>query len=655
MKAIRDILDGVFPLDRQRPGKGSVGGVLIWHGQRTVDRFFYGPGEENLSLENYMVRHFRDFLEPPGQGLLRVMRYEFERGYQFEHNCEDLFDRVEFLRGRAQEAFAPAPPAGAAPPGFQRPRTAAPAAAAGAAGPPGFRQAAAGRPARQRPAEYARREPETAVEALQALLQTAEADARDGHPRHALYLFQTFGIHFLRNVQEERGLLLRGFLNALPEKLYQLGHLLVFIASTAEQAQSLKAELFGDSPFVQSVAVPEPDEETIFCRLVSAELRGERNWDVIASAGLTAAWLQRNSTGRNRLFRSLYDKLADRVLDAQFLRDNDVRDIEDLIIERDLDELKAELRAQIYNQDDAIERIVEGLTLVKAEFENRREDNAPRRSGPLFRALLAGPSGTGKSHLARVLARTLFGNEPFEIIMQNITNRTSLVGAPAGHVGFGQVHSALERLQQSGSGVVLIDEWERAGSDPTSQKSIHDCFMSVFEEGRIDTEDRRQISFQDTIILVTTNLGMHSVDYDENGRLVTYRTREERQEAYKRVITDRRAGNYIELPWLGRLGGEPIVFNPFQPQDMVHLATIEWAACLRRQSRHRPPQVIIEDDELARMYCNCYSPDFGARMLRDLVATHATKLWNRADMRDVVRMSETVRLGWHDGQVELLQ
>jgi len=148
---------------------------------------------------------------------------------------------------------------------------------------------------------------------------------------------------------------------------------------------------------------------------------------------------------------------------------------------------------------------------------------------------------------------------------------------------------------------------------------------------------------------------MDVVDYDEDQRLVTYPTHEARREAYKRVITDPRAGNYIEFPWLGRLGGEPIVFNPFQPQDMVHLATIEWARNLREGLGQRPPQVVIEDDRLAQVYCSCYDPRVGARNLRNLVERQATKLLEHTQEVEHLVESETVRLGWHDGQVEVLQ
>ena len=135
----------------------------------------------------------------------------------------------------------------------------------------------------------------------------------------------------------------------------------------------------------------------------------------------------------------------------------------------------------------------------------------------------------------------------------------------------------LEQIHATGSGVLLIDEWERAGSDTQSRQAIHDCFMSVFEEGQLDTEDRRHISFQDTIILVTTNLGMYQVDYDENQELIPHTSEDKRREAYIRAITTpNREGICIEFPWLGRLG-EPVVFRAFHPDDMVRVAETEWA------------------------------------------------------------------------------
>ena len=555
VKAITDYLGRIYDITPEGPHRGRGGGVIIWHGQRVVERYFLEPGAESLSLPDLIVRFYQRKMEQSEKRQpMRVIRYEFEKGYSSFENCNDLLHQLEFLRTATQPSATARATAAAEHllPPHLRDRSAQGAPLPHASAPP-----VTGR-------GYALHDPKAAVQALRELVRRAEAFATDGVSVPTLYLFWEYGITFLRDTDNDEILELLGFLNGLPERLYDLGHLMVFFTHTAEQAQALKAEMLGDSPFVWMIPAPEPDEENIFARLMSEQFRRERpDADALACADQAAAWLRRHSDGRDRLFRSLYDRLAGRPLGKVFLDRNDVRDVEGILLNLDLEDLRRWLREQVYNQDHAINELVDALKQVKAYLHNCRTRGIPRRKGPLFKRLFAGPSGTGKSYLARCLSLRLFNRKPYEILMENISNRTSLVGAPAGYVGFGAVHSALEQIHATGSGVLLIDEWERAGSDAQSRQAIHDCFMSVFEEGQLDTEDRRHISFQDTIILVTTNLGMYQVDYDEKQELNQHTSEDKRREAYIRCHHHTQPRRDLHrIPVVGsarRAGGVPCV------------------------------------------------------------------------------------------------
>ncbi len=469
----------------------------------------------------------------------------------------------------------------------------------------------------------------------------------------------------------DKVLMLRGMLNSFPERLYQVGHLLMFLAPTHEHARAIKAELFSNSPFVTLVEAPEPDEESVFHRIMAEQLSGPRDADVIACARQSAAWIQRRASGRDRLLRKEMDELKDIPLNRAFLDENDVQDLDELFLaDGFLDRVERELYSRIYKQEEAIREVLEGLSDVVAQLRNARDFGLQRPSVPLFKRLLVGPSGTGKSHLPRVVSEILFDRAPYELRMQNITNRTSVVGAPAGHVGFGQVHSGLESLHKTGSGVVLIDEWERAGSDGSSRKAIHDTFMSVFEEGQLDTEDRRRVSFHNCLIFVTSNLAMYEADFGwvglssgeikqrvASGIKLVEQSAEERREAYEKyIMIPNKDDVCIEPPWLGRLGGQPIVFDHFSKEDMIPLAQIEWMSHLKRlaesNDRDPPETVAIDEPSLGPLYCGQFDVITGARKLKSVIGRQFNDLLMTTGPRGL--WEREIAIGMRDGKAALL-
>jgi hypothetical protein len=641
MRGIEKAFRYVFDVRPDRPGQRNCGGVLIWYGQRINDEYFFSPEHKAVVLDQYAVLLYQACIDKAG---FRVIRYDYTQGYQFCPNCKSLVEGIRATQTHttSSEREEIAPDDNCLP----------------EFGDVAQQTASHGRSTSGDLEGTASGNPLEAVQFLGRLVRRVEAHPTDN--RNTLYIFNSFAFSFGRSAEDTVTLDALALLSELPKKLYDLGHLLVFLSPTDAQAIEMKRDLFLNSPNVKLEPAPEPDEDSIFHRIMADQFsRVTPNAEAIACAGTAAAWLKRASHGENKPFFEIYDRLGGQNLGQDFLDKHQVADMPRIIRDLNLDELKDMLCSRIHHQEEAIDGLIDHLRQAQQQLVLRNKGREPQ-PGPIFRALLAGPSGTGKTYLARCLSEALFGKgrKPYEIQMQNITNRTSLVGAPAGHIGFGQVHPAIEAIHQAGSGVFLIDEWERAGSDAQSRKSIHDSFMSIFDEGTLDTEDRRQVSFQNTIVLVTTNLGMDRVDYDKDLRprqwdLNNSEQRLQRRQDYEReLVREDKHGNCIEFPWLGRLG-EPIIFNPFGAEDMVRLAERMWSEELfDKTTMKQPPEVRIEDPSLQAYYRGIFNPAIGARDLKQRVVRAAGEVQIRDDYAYRIRKTP-VKLMLVDGRVRI--
>ncbi len=263
--------------------------------------------------------------------------------------------------------------------------------------------------------------------------------------------------------------------------------------------------------------------------------------------------------------------------------------------------LEAVLHERVVGQEQAVSVVAESIRRARAGVKD------PRR--PVGSFIFLGPTGVGKTELARTLAEYLFGEEEamIRIDMSEYQEKhtvSRLVGAPPGYVGYEEAGQLTEQVRRRPYSVVLFDEIEKAHPD------VFNTMLQILDDGRLTDAKGRTVNFQNTVIIMTSNVGsQHLVSERQFG--FTARDGVDFRE------TERRAKDALERSFrpefLNRID-EIVVFQPLTREDVLEIVDI----MLRRLNKHLESQrVSIEVTEAAKEFLaeEGYDPKFGARPL----------------------------------------
>jgi len=263
--------------------------------------------------------------------------------------------------------------------------------------------------------------------------------------------------------------------------------------------------------------------------------------------------------------------------------------------------LEAVLHERVIGQDRAVRAVAEAIRRARAGVSD------PNR--PVGSFIFLGPTGVGKTELARTLAEFLFGEEDamIRIDMSEFQERhtvSRLVGAPPGYVGYDEAGQLTEQVRRRPYSVVLFDEIEKAHPD------VFNTMLQIMDDGRLTDAQGRTVSFENTVIIMTSNVGsQHLVSTKQFG--FTSRDGVDFQE------TERRALDALERSFrpefLNRID-EIIVFEPLTKENVLQIVDI----MLRRLNKHLESQkVSVEVTDVAKAFLaeQGYDPKFGARPL----------------------------------------
>ncbi|MDE6031947.1 MAG: AAA family ATPase, partial [Oscillospiraceae bacterium] len=290
------------------------------------------------------------------------------------------------------------------------------------------------------------------------------------------------------------------------------------------------------------------------------------------------------------------------------------------------------LHKRVKGQDEAVERVTEAIMRSRAGI------NDPRK--PLGSFLFLGPTGVGKTELAKALAESLFDDEHniVRLDMSEYMEKYSvsrLIGAPPGYVGYEEGGQLTEAVRRKPYSVVLFDEVEKAHPD------VFNVLLQVLDDGHITDGQGRTIDFKNTIIILTSNLGAQFIldGIDENGN-ISETARSEVDSLLKRSFRPE---------FLNRLD-EIVFYKPLTKTEIFGIIDLQ-TADLQKRLKDKQLTLSISDDAKQFIVDSSYDPNFGARPLKRYIQRNLETLIAREILADKVRQGDTIKIGVADGQL----
>ncbi|MGD9748190.1 MAG: AAA family ATPase, partial [Verrucomicrobiales bacterium] len=273
--------------------------------------------------------------------------------------------------------------------------------------------------------------------------------------------------------------------------------------------------------------------------------------------------------------------------------------------------MEDELHERVIGQDEAVTAISKALRRSRADLKD------PRR--PIGSFIFLGPTGVGKTFLARNLAEFMFGDPDalIQIDMSEYMDKftaSRLIGSPPGYVGYeegGQLSEAVRRRPYS---VVLFDEVEKAHPD------VMNLMLQILEEGTITDSLGRKIDFRNTIVILTSNVGANLVKRNSTvGFTGAGDSSRQDYDAMKGRILDQMK-QHFKPEFLNRLD-EKIVFRMLEKEDLVRIVDLEIGQV---EKRLREKDILLTFDAAAKemLIKEGYDPNYGARPMRRAVERH---------------------------------
>jgi ATP-dependent Clp protease ATP-binding subunit ClpC len=266
-------------------------------------------------------------------------------------------------------------------------------------------------------------------------------------------------------------------------------------------------------------------------------------------------------------------------------------------------ELEDELHKTVVSQHEAI---VAASKAIRRARSGLKDPNRPMGS-----FIFIGPSGVGKTLLARALAEFMFGDEDalIQLDMSEYMekhNVSRLVGAPPGYVGYEEGGQLTERIRRRPYAVLLLDEIEKAHTD------VYNMLLQIMEEGRLTDSFGRHVDFRNVILIMTSNIGAELIK-NQSGFGFSKRNEESNYEKMKDML-DKEIERHFRPEFLNRLD-DKIVFRPLTRNDLTTIVEYELNKVFKRLIEHG---LHLELEEGAKEFLidKGYNPEFGARPLR---------------------------------------
>ena len=271
--------------------------------------------------------------------------------------------------------------------------------------------------------------------------------------------------------------------------------------------------------------------------------------------------------------------------------------------------MRAKLQGRIIGQDDAIDKVVRAIQRNRAGIKDHGK--------PIGTFLFFGPTGGGKTQLAKALAEYLFDSEENMVRLDMSEymekfNVSRLIGAPPGYVGFEEGGQLSERVRRKPYCVVLLDEIEKAHPD------VFNVLLQVMDEGRLTDSNGRTVSFRNTIVIMTSNVG--SRELEEYGSGVGFNTAGRNVQGNRKAVLEKAVRKAFPPEFINRVD-EQIFFNSLTKEDIEKIIDIELKG-LKNRVKEAGFELNVTPAAKRFVAEAGYDPSYGARPLKRAIQKH---------------------------------
>ena len=294
--------------------------------------------------------------------------------------------------------------------------------------------------------------------------------------------------------------------------------------------------------------------------------------------------------------------------------------------------LDDEIHKRLIGQEEAVTKVTEAILRSKAGIKDPTK--------PIGSFLFLGPTGVGKTELAKSLAQNLFDDENamVRIDMSEYMEKYSvsrLIGAAPGYVGYEEGGQLTEAIRRKPYAVVLFDEIEKAHPD------VFNILLQVLDDGRITDSQGRTVDFKNTIIILTSNIGAQTLldGISENGDI---------PENVRKEVMEALHGHF-RPEFLNRLD-EIILFKPLVQKDMERIADLILKD-INKRLQERRLHIHLQKEALDFILENAYEPGFGARPLKRYMQKHVETLVAKEILEDRVKEGDNIEIRLQDGKL----
>ncbi|MCZ0703505.1 ATP-dependent Clp protease ATP-binding subunit ClpC [Natronobacillus azotifigens] len=294
--------------------------------------------------------------------------------------------------------------------------------------------------------------------------------------------------------------------------------------------------------------------------------------------------------------------------------------------------LESVLHDRVIGQEEAVDAVAKAIRRARAGLKD------PKR--PIGSFIFLGPTGVGKTELARALAESMFGDEDAmirvdmsEYMEKHTTSR--LVGSPPGYVGYEEGGQLTEKVRRKPYSVVLLDEIEKAHPE------VFNILLQVLEDGRLTDSKGRLVDFRNTVLIMTSNVGASEL---KQNKYVGF-TIDDHEADYKdmKLKVTEELKKAFRPEFLNRID-ETIVFHSLEKKHMKDIVTL----MLQQLQKRLVEQGIdfhLSDKAVEKIATEGFDPEYGARPLRRSIQKNVEDLLSEALLRDEIKKGEKVRIG----------